>query len=462
MAKNKKKQAKTPTQTDVAAAISEEVPKLDSPSDSETPVTQSEENSETVPQTEQMANGHTESNGNAELQDRMSQLEIQIRERDEELAVFKSQNGTSKDDDLAQRLADAEKERDDAKGQLNEFLSKISSMKAVFRNFKATQEELEELKEEMVQLTAEKDQIAAEKAEVAASLSLLQSESGDLNSECDRLSQQLTQLRREYQLKDESLLDEKYALENEVSRLSKKIHEHKANYSELELAQEETSAENKNLILIIEELKGQLDTKDGEIKHYQAVVEDMRGTWDAQHAQTEAELNSKKSELEKLHKDLSSMKSEAEKAQSLATEKSAEIEQLKLENTKITQLQEEVHSKQLIVGKLRHEAIILNEHLTKSLSMLKQQLNNTNNTIDKELISNVLLNFLQIPRGDTKKFEALLLISALLEWDDARKVQAGLSHSIGSRSQEEGRPLRLNFVSLWTDFLEKESSKTTK
>ncbi|KAK7677119.1 hypothetical protein QCA50_019933 [Cerrena zonata] len=81
--------------------------------------------------------------------------------------------------------------------------------------------------------------------------------------------------------------------------------------------------------------------------------------------------------------------------------------------------------------------------------MLKQQSNNTNNTIDKELISNVIVSFLQFPRGDSKKFEALQLISALLEWDELRKVQAGLSHnqqsSANANRNEDGKPARQSF-----------------
>ena len=108
--------------------------------------------------------------------------------------------------------------------------------------------------------------------------------------------------------------------------------------------------------------------------------------------------------------------------------------------------------------------MILNEHLTKSMGMLKQQLNQSKNTVDRDLISNLFLNFLQFPRGDTKKFESLQLISDLLEWDESRRVQAGLAHTVGGAKarDEEGRPLRQSFISLWTDFLEKESSKTAK
>lgn len=419
-------------------------------------------------------NGHDTSSQVEQLQKQLAAMQVELQ--------AKSENGSA-DAEVAQlreQLAETERERDDVKDQLEGFLSKISSMKTVFRNYKATQEELEEVKLAMAALADEKEALetqkeawdaeraqsdaalqkaTAEKDKLASTVKQLQSESADLNSECDRLSEQLTTLRREYQNKDESLQDEKYSLENEVSRLTKKLSEQKASYGELELAQEEISMENKNLALVIEELKGRMESQDAEIEKYKTHIEQLTQQWDERQRALEADAASKDQEVVRLTKLLETATTEKDEALRTCEEKSAEIARLGEDSKKIAALQEEVHSKQLIIGKLRHEAIILNEHLTKSLLMLKQQLSSSNNTVDRELISNVFLNFLQIPRGDTKKFEALLLISALLEWDETRKVQAGLVHSVGAGRSDDGRPLRLSFVSLWTDFLEKESSK---
>lgn len=426
----------------------------------------------------------------ADLQVQLSHLRLQIEQKDHELESLKNNTLETKLESavdnsvseaqikqLEDKLEVAEKERDDAKEQLEGFLSKISSMKTMFRNYKATQEELEEVKEQMAQIVNEKEEQVAELAtlreqatskdveirKLTETISLFKTESSDLNSECDRLSQQLTLLRREYQIKDDTFQDEKYTLENEVSRLTKKVNEQKTAYNELELAKEEVSMENKNLALIIEELKGKVEAKDAEFDQYTKIVEGMTSKSESVVQELRAEIESKNAELETLAGLLDKAQHQSKKLAEVNEQNKEEIAKLQEENTKIAELKEEVHSKQLIIGKLRHEAIILNEHLTKSLSMLKQQLNKADNTVDRELISNVFLNFLQIPRGDSKKFEALLLISALLEWDDTRKVQAGLSHNFSRSREDDGRPMRLSFVSLWTDFLEKESSsKATK
>lgn len=424
----------------------------------------------------------TSSGGSSEveiLKSQIQQLKAELQARSDPGEV----DADSKS--LEARLAEVEKERDDAKRQLEGFLSKISSMKTVVRNYKLAQEELEETQQEVAQLKQKTHALEQEKAaseeenlqllvqkeklenkvavleseseKLADTIQVLKTRTGDLNSECERLSQQLSSLRREYSSKSDTLQDEKYALENEVSKLCKKVSDIRAMYSELELAEQDLRMENKNLQIMINELKGLLETKEKEEERYTGLVESNKQTFDREKEalqsrlqELEGEAQSTQNRLAKLQEENSHLVEELRQGE----EKRAELRE---ENQKITQLEEEIHSKQMIIGKLRHEAVILNEHLTKSLSMLKQNLGDPNSTVDKELVSNLIVKFVQIPRGDTKKFETLSLIAGLLNWDEKRKMEAGLVNS-GAKNGEDGKPLpRLSFISLWTDFLDKES-----
>lgn len=378
---------------------------------------------------------------------------------------------------LEEKLAEAELDRDKAQSQLEGFLSKISSMKSVFQNYKTTQMELEEVRLELAQVSEEHenskrrmetmekessvlagqlDDSKTENARLSETVANLKSEATELNSECDRLSQQLSSLRREFQDKDDSLQDEKYSLENEVSRLTKKLAEQKQNYEELELAKEEIAMETKNLMLVIEELKDRANDKDVEVAKVQSVFESVKNELEERVEKLERDLAHKESDYQAEAQKSKALAKEIEDLKSHTESQAVKINELTEANSEISELKQDVQSKQLIIGKLRHEAIILNEHLTKSLSMLKQKLGDTEATVDRELVSNLFLNFLQIPRGDTKKFEALLLIGGLLSWDDEKKIQAGLMHT---GKNEDGKPGRLSLISLWTEFLDKESSK---
>lgn len=75
-------------------------------------------------------------------------------------------------------------------------------------------------------------------------------------------------------------------------------------------------------------------------------------------------------------------------------------------------------------------AVILNEHLTEALRRLNQD--NSSLTVDRRLVTNVLLQFLTTPRQDAKRFEMLSLLSSVLQWSDEEKELAGIQRSGGS------------------------------
>jgi hypothetical protein len=125
--------------------------------------------------------------------------------------------------------------------------------------------------------------------------------------------------------------------------------------------------------------------------------------------------------------------------------------------------EKEVREKNLLIGKLRHEAVTLNEHLTKALRILKK--GRPEDNVDRQIITNYFLHFLAIDRSDPKKFEALQLIAALLGWTDGtylhiseKKKNANLFRTTGtSRSRPPWRVKQQSahpYVALPTDTLD--------
>lgn len=394
-----------------------------------------------------------------------------LRDQVEKLTIQLKQDSGSDVELLKTRLKEVEAERDQSKESYDALLSKLLGMKSVFTKMKEAQgeldecrAELEETKEEVESLKKEREATSekheAEVAKLQATVSQLTSQLGDLNAECDRLSLQLSELRREYSTKDNTMLDEKYALENENHRLTKKVNEVRSQLNELAVVKDELTMENKDLLRVVEELKEKINQKNAELETEVAAKKEVQGQLEALQLLQQEQTQRHALQVGEFRNKVELLEGTIELQKQELAAKDTTIADLQEASSKIKDLETDVNNKQLLIGKLRHEAIILNEHLTKSLTMLKQQLGSTNNTIDKELISNVIVSFLQFPRGDTKKFEALQLISALLEWDDARKIQAGLSHNqLRSQRDDDGKPVRQSFVSLWTDFLEKESTK---
>ena len=66
----------------------------------------------------------------------------------------------------------------------------------------------------------------------------------------------------------------------------------------------------------------------------------------------------------------------------------------------------------------------------------------TDTNVDRRLVTNVLLSFLNTPRADSKRFEMLTLLASILQWSDDEREKAGL--------QRKGGPAPATAPSLWS------------
>ncbi|KAG5220119.1 Guanylate kinase [Salix suchowensis] len=107
------------------------------------------------------------------------------------------------------------------------------------------------------------------------------------------------------------------------------------------------------------------------------------------------------------------------RVQEQSAECRASIRETQSSSSRVHDLEKEVKEKNLLIGKLRHEAVIINEHLMEALRRLRRNSSEVN--VDRRLVSNVLLSFLTTPRGDAKRFEMLGLLATVLSWSDAER-----------------------------------------
>ena len=128
-------------------------------------------------------------------------------------------------------------------------------------------------------------------------------------------------------------------------------------------------------------------------------------------------MESHQAELEQLRK-------QVQGAEEAATTAKTTLETTQKELERAIPFEKEVKEKNLLIGKLRHEAVTLNEHLTKALRILKK--GRPEDNVDRQIVTNYILHFLAIDRSDPKKFEALQLIASLLNWNDGMSTPSGL------------------------------------
>jgi hypothetical protein len=118
------------------------------------------------------------------------------------------------------------------------------------------------------------------------------------------------------------------------------------------------------------------------------------------------------SQLDELKKQLKTAEENAQQAQNTLEETQKELE-------RALPFEKEVKEKNLLIGKLRHEAVILNDHLTKALRFLKK--GKPEDNVDRQIVTNHFLHFLALDRSDPKKFQILQLIAALLGWSEGKR-----------------------------------------
>ena len=77
-------------------------------------------------------------------------------------------------------------------------------------------------------------------------------------------------------------------------------------------------------------------------------------------------------------------------AEEAATSSKSELETMRKELDRALPFEKEVKEKNLLIGKLRHEAVILNDHLTKALRFLKK--GKPEDNVDRYVYSQTTLN----------------------------------------------------------------------
>lgn len=401
----------------------------------------------------------TDVNSTTEIED----LNRQIRELKLEL---EKERESKEDHTIASDESELKKvkaERDELELQYDNLLSRISSMKNVFNKMKESQSELQSVQEQLseyesqnLKLKKKIDSISMEKTELEATIVTLNKEFSSIERERESVQRECTEYKENIKALERELTSFSDSHTHEVDFQKNQHRQLSTQLQELMLVLDNNKQDISNLHSEREDLKHNLENVSKENEILKCSLQEMEKELDLAEQRFSEQLNQKVLEIASLRVELDKgkvLKKDHTKAcESLKKEIETMREDVKLKE----KYEKECKDRTLQIGKLRHEAIILNEHLTKALSMLKQS--SDSESVDKELISNLLISFVSIPRADPRKFEVLELISSFLNWDDDKKRQAGLifDSQNNPRTTKTGSKTE-NFVSMWTDYLEKQS-----
>ncbi|ORY24667.1 hypothetical protein BCR39DRAFT_566528 [Naematelia encephala] len=374
---------------------------------------------------------------------------------------------------LEQELATTRQEKEVLSNQYRSLLGKLTAMRS------SLGEKLREDAEELDRRETVINNLQSEKEAIQASLASLRAELVHANAESANLATQLAQLRSQSDSSSSDVLSltrEMRELRGEMERLRVEREEWEGEAGRererREMIEDEMRAVEKR------EREGRREWERGReemlaererARNLQDVLGEFQAAKDSELRQATAELET---QLRLAATSLSEFKLRAANAET-------QLSELGNDRTRSTALEKELKEKNQIIAKLRHDAVVNNEHLTEALRRLRK--NSSDNNVDRRLVTNILLSFLTTHRADSKRFEMLSLLSTILSWDDAEREKAGLQRMGGSsasgtkspggknarresskgkeRSAEEEAAMNESFSNLFVEFLLKEASQ---
>lgn len=426
-------------------------------------------------------------NGNAEANDASSRLEAMSQDREAlrvEVEQLRKQleeiqgKHTEELSTVKAQLIDSEQEKDQARAQYHTLLERVNTIKSTLgERMAAYRQELGEAKEQVEELETQNESLKTNSQELQMELSRLNAESQDMSKE-------LSSLRNRHNLSQQNWLSEREELIQQTKLLKEEAEAAKEAMGEWEVLAMEERSIREGLAERVSELEDQLsghkeayeraaserDSQSQAVEHLQRALQDIQET-------RKVELRDM---VETTQTQLDTLNKLVQQAESRAIEAEATKEALEKELERAAPFEKEVKEKNLLIGKLRHEAIILNEHLTKALRFLKKAKPEDNIdrfepnsflslfilTSDRQIVTNHFLHFLALDRSDPKKFQILQLIAALLNWTDEQREQAGLARP-GTSSNSLRLPTSPFYrtpstPSLSTEFFPDTTTSTTK
>ncbi|RPB07058.1 hypothetical protein P167DRAFT_599701 [Morchella conica CCBAS932] len=324
--------------------------------------------------------------------------------------------------DAEQRLAKVQEEKQQLDTQYKALLGRVAHIRTTLSDkLKSDAEELERTRN-MV------DNLEEENRALNQTINNLQASLEKANEEGYDASKELSTLRSRLNLSQQNWIKERNDLISAEKYSREEYEAAKQAMQEWEIIATEERSVRESLGDRVIELEEQLANQQAAYDKVLSERDRESSTVDGLQRALQDIQNARKQELrevvETMEAQINQLASKGEALEKRAKEAEAQLIVAQRDLERVLPFEKEVKEKNLLIGKLRHEAVTLNDHLRKALRMLKRD--NADDKIDKNLVTNVFLQFVSIQRGDSKKYEILQLIASVLDWNDEQREKAGL------------------------------------
>ncbi|KAK2072941.1 hypothetical protein P8C59_007260 [Phyllachora maydis] len=324
---------------------------------------------------------------------------------------------------LRAELAESEAARERAEAQYETLLGRVEKIKATLGDrLKSDKAELEAAQGRIEDLEAAHEALRREARE-------RENETVRLRAECHDQGRELAGLRSRTNLSQQNWLKEKEDLTRQMQHLKRELESTSNAMGEWEVIAMEERSMRESLTEKVAEYEEQVaslrDLYERAAAERDAQSQAVDGLQRALGEIQEARKRELREMVETSEEQLQAMKTRMQEADARAVAAETARERITKELERTVPFEKEVKEKNLLIGKLRHEAIILNDHLTRALKYIKKT--KPEDTIDRQIVTNHVLQFLALDRSDPKKFQILQVIAGLLNWTDEQREQAGLA-----------------------------------
>ncbi|CAG8628915.1 3209_t:CDS:2 [Paraglomus brasilianum] len=390
-----------------------------------------------------------QSNGTADQNALLDELQSRLEETNNEKQALMKEC-----DNLATELQNT---RDDKQRLETEHEGIIAKVKVFADKVKSDMEELEKAREQVIDLAQQKQQLMKLVSELNVELE-------DVKGQCQILTRELEMSRSHSMKIDQQAAQELIQKDGLIQKLEDDLENVIREKGEWEMVAMQLRGSKDDMITCIKQLEREIEVlqsekeaikleKDAEsesLNNLQGVLEEFQ-------AAKESEI---REIVEGIERKLSITTTELSEYKERAIRAESELSQVKDEINRVQQYEKDIKEKNLLIGKLRHEAVILNEHLTEALRRMREE--SSENNVDRRLITNLLIAFFNTPRGDSKRFEILQLMGSVLHWTDEQKEQVGLIRKAPSTPRSSDERTSRWGSGLWTPTTERPRSRLSE
>lgn len=267
-------------------------------------------------------------------------------------------------------LEESESAKEHAQSQYQNLLGKINTIRnGLTERLKADREELAEAKEQIDDLEGQNEALSKRVQELEGSIKRMEHESHESSKE-------LSGLRNRHNLSQNNWLQEREDLLQQTKQLKEEAEAAREAMGDWEVLAMEERSMREGLAERVKDLEEQFSAQK---EAYEIVASDkdtqsqaVEGLQRALQEVQEARKRELREMVESYEEQLQALKKLVQDSDTRAQGAEASKGALQTEVDRLVPFEKEVKEKNLLIGKLRHEAIVLNDHLTKALRFLKK------------------------------------------------------------------------------------------